>query len=58
MCSDFAAWVKEHEPGTLTYSVMVRPAKKGSNEVIMFERYDGAASLGKHGSSREFKAML
>jgi hypothetical protein len=56
--SDFAAWVKANEPGTLSYLLLARPASKKSNQLIMFERYDGVKSLGVHGGGKEFKGML
>ena len=58
MYSKYAAWVKDNEPDTLTYSVMVRPPKKGSNEIIMFERYANPEAIAQHGGKKEFKAML
>jgi hypothetical protein len=58
LTSDFAAWVKANEPGTLSYLLLARPASKKSNQLIMFERYDGVKSLGVHGGGKEFKGML
>jgi quinol monooxygenase YgiN len=51
----FCDWVRDNEPGTLTYTVMTRP--KAPNEVLMFERYLDLAALGRHGKTAEFKAM-
>lgn len=53
----FAAWVKENEEATYTYSVMVR-RRKDNNEVIMYERYRDAKAIAEHGGRPEFKAMF
>lgn len=54
----FAAWVKENESATYTYSVMVRRTKKDNNEVLMYERYRDAKAIAEHGGRPEFKAMF
>jgi len=54
--SAFAAWVKENEPGVLTYCVLTRP--EAPLEVLMFERYKDVASHKGHASSKEFRALF
>ncbi|ETN40457.1 uncharacterized protein HMPREF1541_04734 [Cyphellophora europaea CBS 101466] len=56
--SRFAAWVKDNESATYTYSVMVRRTKGENNEVIMFERYRDAKAIMEHGGRPQFKAMF
>lgn len=56
--SKYAAWVKDNEPKTLTYAVLVRNDGKGGAEVLMFERYTGPEAVGEHSAKKEFKAML
>ncbi len=56
--SKFCEWVRENEPGVLTYTVMTRPESKKSTEIVMYERYKDVASFKAHGGSKEFKAMF
>ncbi len=51
-----AKYVLENEPGTLKYEVnrSLRPAKDGTEDVIMLERYKDQESLKLHGSSKAF----
>ena len=58
MFRKFCEWVRENEPGVLTYTVMTRPDSKQSTEVVMYERYRDLDSFKGHGSSKEFKAMF
>ena len=52
---EFTKWVKENEPGVLTYAVLARP--KAPKEILMFERYASLEAFKQHGSSKEFKEM-
>lgn len=59
----FADWVKQNEPTTYTYCVLVREAPLDQpdaevEEVIMYERYRDAGAVKEHGAKREFKDMF
>ncbi|KAK5076649.1 hypothetical protein LTR64_005873 [Lithohypha guttulata] len=52
----YTEFVRENEPGVLTYCTMVRP--KAPNQILLFERYQNSKALGAHGTTKEFKAMF
>ena len=59
LLKDVSKYVHEKEPGVLRYSVnrVLRPAKDGSEEIVMIERYKDTQALKEHGGSERFAAF-
>ncbi|KAK5171807.1 uncharacterized protein LTR77_003443 [Saxophila tyrrhenica] len=56
LLSDFAGWVKENEPGVLTYAVFTRP--KAPKEVMLFARYIDREAMDDHGEAPEHQEVV
>ena len=56
MLQEVAKYVRDNEAGTLKYEIhrSLRPAKDGTEDVVMIERYQDNESLKLHGSSKPF----
>lgn len=56
MLDQVAKYVHDNEAGTLKYEInrTLRPAKDGTEEIVMIERYQDQESLKIHGSSQPF----
>lgn len=59
MLNDVAKYVRDNEAGVLKYEInrSLRPAKDGTEEIIMIERYQDQETLKLHGSSQPFTAF-
>jgi len=59
LLNDVADYVHANEPGTLKYDInsVMRPAKDGTEEIVMIERYTDQQALKAHGTSEKFKAF-
>ncbi|KAK3058068.1 hypothetical protein LTR09_001145 [Extremus antarcticus] len=54
--SDFSEWVKDNEPGVLTYSIFTRP--KAPAEVFLFGRYKDQKAMEDHGAAPEHQEVV
>lgn len=59
MLNEVSKYVRDNEAGVLKYEInrSLRPAKDGTEEIIMIERYQDQETLKLHGSSQPFTAF-